>query len=104
MSGNRKNLKKGLRFAICIAFLSVWPCLDSGVSGENLNPEIKSLIGTAYLYPKSVDLIDKYGYPDTLSGTNNSIWVAYFPKGDFTIIADKNTNMIKKVLPGKQPQ
>ena len=44
------------------------------------------------------------GYPKTLNGTNNSQWVAYFPKGDFTIISDKKTDIIKKIYEGRVEQ
>jgi hypothetical protein len=50
------------------------------------------------------ELIEKYGSPKTLSGTNNGSWVAYFPKGDFTIISDERTSTINAVLLGRKPQ
>ena len=42
------------------------------------------------------------GSPETISGTNNSQWVAYFPKGNFTIVTDKKTDMIRTVYVGKR--
>lgn len=71
---------------------------------RKIDPEIKALIGTKYVYPKSFDMIEKYGNPETLPGTNNNRWVAYFPNGNFTTISDKKTSIIKRVIPGKQPQ
>ena len=62
------------------------------------------LIGKKYIIPRSTEIIERYGSPTTLPGTNNKTWVAYFPKGDFTIITDKNTNLIKQVLRGRKPQ
>ena len=50
------------------------------------------------------EMIEKYGSPQTLSGTNNSRWVAYFPKGDFTIISDDRTFTVNAVLSGRKPQ
>ena len=50
------------------------------------------------------EIIEKYGSPQTLSGTNNESWVAYFPKGDFTIISDDRTSTINAVLAGRKPQ
>ena len=50
------------------------------------------------------ELIKKYGSPQTLSGTNNGRWVAYFPKGGFTIISDERTKTINTVLSGRKPQ
>jgi hypothetical protein len=50
----------------------------------------------------SREIIKKYGSPQTLSGTNNERWVAYFPKGDFTIITDARTTTINAVLSGRE--
>jgi hypothetical protein len=44
------------------------------------------------------------GQPETLKGTNNSQWVAYFPKGDFTIVSDKKTNIVQAIYEGKVEQ
>jgi len=41
-------------------------------------------IGFKYVFPKSADFISVNGSPQTLSGTDNSTWVVYFPKGDIT--------------------
>jgi len=59
------------------------------------------LLGEKYLY---MEIIEKYGSPQTLSGTTNWRWVAYFPKGNFTIIVDTRTNTINDVLSGRKPQ
>ncbi len=48
------------------------------------------------------DQFEKIGYPQTLSGTDNNQWVAYFPKADFTIISDKETDFVKAVFVGKR--
>ncbi len=42
------------------------------------------------------------GMPKTLSGTNNSQWVAYFPKANFTIVSDKQTDIVRTVYIGKR--
>ena len=62
------------------------------------------LVGEKYLYPKSMEIIEEYGSPQTLTGTNNLRWVAYFPEGDFTIITDTRTSTINDVLSGRKPQ
>jgi hypothetical protein len=49
----------------------------------------------------SREIIKKYGSPQTLSDTNNERLVAYFPKGDFTIITDARTTTINAVLSGR---
>lgn len=63
--------------------------------------EIKNLKGEEYLYPYSFEIIKKYGQPETLKGTDNNKWIAYFPKGDFTILVNKKTDIIKNVYFGK---
>ena len=52
----------------------------------------KKYIGFKYEYPKSTDFISANGLPETLSGTDNSTWVVYFPKGDVTVILNKKTD------------
>jgi len=60
------------------------------------------LIGEIYTYPFSLEVvIEKYGSPETLSGTTNEKWIAYFPKGDFTLVSDKSDNKIVSVFEGK---
>ncbi len=66
--------------------------------------DIQSLVGVEYVYPQSLNFIENYGQPETLAGTNNSRWVAYFSKGDFTIVTDKRTNVIQTVVRGRTPQ
>ncbi len=58
-------------------------------------------IGLKYEYPKSTDFIEKYGVPETLNGTDNNVWVAYFPKGDLTVISNKKTNTFINICSGK---
>ena len=58
-------------------------------------------IGFKYEYPKSTDFIAKYGRPKTLNGTDNNKWVAYFPKGDITVVSNKKTNKFENICVGK---
>lgn len=46
---------------------------------------------------------DIIGQPETLSGTNNIYWVVYFPKGDFTLVSEKKTDVVKTVYTGRKP-
>lgn len=62
--------------------------------------EIRKLIGTEYIYPESIKIINKYGNPVTLKGTNNEKWLAYFHIGDFTAEINKKNDIIKKIYPG----
>ena len=71
---------------------------------EPLSDDIKALKGKIYIAPYALTIIDKYGWPETLLGTNNQRWVAYFEKGDFTIISTKETGKIDQVLAGKRPR
>jgi hypothetical protein len=61
----------------------------------------KKYIGLKYEYPKSTDFIAKYGMPETLSSTSNNKWVAYFPKGDFTVVSNKSSNIFENICAGK---
>ena len=97
-------LKKKWLAMVFIILIGLCAGCSNEPNSENLQTEIKNLVGTKYIYPQSMDIIKEYGSPETLSGTNNSRWVAYFPKGNFTIINDKKTDIIKKVLAGKKPQ
>jgi hypothetical protein len=72
---------------------------NSSFNREILDGNI--LVGEMNLYLKSLNIIAKYGSPETLSETNNYRWVAFFPKGDFTIITDKKRNKILRVIDGK---
>ena len=65
------------------------------------NMDENSIVEDIKLYLKSIDIIKKYGSPETLSKTNSVRWVAYFPKGDFTIITDKKSNTLLKVINGR---
>ena len=63
----------------------------------------KKYIGFKYEYPKSTDFISANGSPETLSGTDNNAWVAYFPKGDVTVISNKKTSKFENICKGKNP-
>lgn len=64
-----------------------------------LQPE--TLIGEKYLYPFSFVMIDAYGKPEPLKGTDNDYFYAYFPKGEFTMISSKKTDEIIHILDGR---
>ncbi len=63
--------------------------------------EEDSIVEEMKLYLKSIDIINKYGSPETLSVTNDDQWVAYFSKGDFTIITEKKSNILLRVIKGR---
>ncbi len=50
------------------------------------------------------DEFDVIGQPETLTGTNNQYWVVYFPKGDFTLVSEKKTDIVKTVYTGRNPK
>jgi len=64
----------------------------------------KELVGKTYAYPYSIEIIQKYGQPETLQGTNNNVWRAYFPLGKFTMIMNKANDKITDVLAGRVPK
>jgi len=104
--------KKTLPFFVLLFLLVTLSCIHNP---EIINPDPDTdtdtdtgsvpyeLLGKKYSYIYR-EIIEKYGSPQTLSGTNNSRWVAYFPKGDFTIISDDRTSTINAVLSGRKPQ
>ena len=73
----------------------------SKVSYEKLTELRSRYIGLLYEYPKSTDFIANNGYPETLDGTDNSTWVVYFPKGDITVVMNKQTNLFTNICFGK---
>jgi hypothetical protein len=75
------------------------------VSTQKLNEAIRYR-ELANLYVGKTVPYEKYeeiGKPETLSGTNNVQWVAYFPKADFTIVTDKKTDIVKTIYTGSHP-
>ncbi len=61
----------------------------------------RSLIGNQYVAPFSLEIVAKYGAPetpmDTVPNTDKNKWVEYFPKGNFTLEMDKSTSNIVEV-------
>lgn len=47
---------------------------------------------------------DNYGNPETLSGTDNNIWVTYYNDVDVTLISDKKTEKIINACVSKNPR
>jgi len=68
-------------------------------SQSKVDVKYANLIGKEYS-PKICKQLG--GKVETLQGTNNQKWIAYFPKVDITIIEDKKTFTIKKVYKGKK--
>lgn len=64
--------------------------------------KMKHLLGRKYNYKLASKLFIESGKPQTLKKTDNRKWIAYFPKGDFTIIVNKKTDIIDKVFDGKK--
>lgn len=63
---------------------------------------LKSLKGKKYLDDFSYELFMKYGPPITDEDlTDNNFWIAYFPKGDFTIIVNKENDIVVFTNRGK---
>lgn len=91
-----------MKKSIAILILAVLFCVP-GCGEDPLPDDVKALVGIEYVYPRSFEIMERYGQPETLDGTDAEVWVAYFPKGDFTIISKKGKNSrILKVSAGKQ--
>ena len=48
-----------------------------------------------------MELIEAYGSPQSLKGTNATQWIAYFPKGNFTFLINKKSNKVVYSKNGK---
>ena len=102
--------KKTLPFFVLLFLLVTLSCThnpeiinqDTGTDTDTGSVPYE-LLGKKYSYIYR-EIIEKYGSPQTLSGTTNWRWVAYFPEGDFTIITDIRTSTINDVLSGRKPQ
>lgn len=64
----------------------------------------KKYIGFKWEYPKSTDFIAEFGSPETLDGTDNNKWIVYFPKGDLTVVSNKQNNKFENICSGKNPR
>lgn len=57
-------------------------------------PNLGELMSRTWKPPFSTETIEKWGNPETLEGTNNKVWIAYFPKGNFTILSQKGDHQV----------
>ena len=48
-----------------------------------------------------VRINDNYGNPETLSGTDNNMWITYYSDVDITLVSDKKTEKIINACVGK---
>ena len=75
--------------------------------GSSSDPMIKDLkdkyVGRTYNEYVAEELMDKYGYPETLNGTDNNYWYAYFPEGNFTLVERKGSYRIIDFKKGRKP-
>jgi hypothetical protein len=75
----------------------------SHVNSSLINQLSNNYVGKRYDIDVADELYEKYGYPETLNGTNNDIWIVYYPKGNFTMYQNKGNNLITKFYSGKRP-
>ena len=80
------------------------------VSLNEPEPYRPDLIGFIYEAPLSLgepdpaeEFREKYGSPETLEGTDNTTWVVYWSKGDFTTLIKKSNMEIYSVVQGRIP-
>lgn len=111
--GSKSNSKKNLEQARLDSIAKVKAIQDSLAQIELFEQEIAAYnrtlnlrdkyIGLKYEYPKSKTFIAENGSPETLAGTNNNKWIAYFSKGDLTVVLDKKNNKFENICAGKYP-
>ena len=101
---------------LCVATLALAVCLTlaagcdtppaetPGLINRDPSLPLRSLVGTEYTEPQSTKIIAKYGDPETLPGTNDSIWIGYFPKGNITLTHMKPAGTIIRLQRGRQPR
>jgi len=106
---NKIDTKVYSSLSVTMAFIIIYQLLSSSssymersMSSSKINTS--SLIGMEYTPKNAGFLADQYGYPETLPGTNNKYWIAYFPNGDFTITSNKDTNRIISVKRGRHSE
>ena len=74
-------------------------------SNQNLIRNLNSkYIGKKYNMEIADELYEKYGAPETLNGTNNYVWIAYYPKGNFTMTESKGDYIIIGFEYGRNPR
>jgi hypothetical protein len=92
--------------SIIIIVVNILPDNGSQKSHANsslINQLSNNYIGKRYDMDVADELYEKYGYPETLNGTNNDIWIVYYPKGNFTMYQTKGNHLITKFHSGKKP-
>lgn len=68
----------------------------------DLSIEILSLPFTAYpKFPRIIIFYFKHGYPESLDGSSDTLWLGYFPRSKFTLVLDNSSYQILEVIPGK---
>jgi hypothetical protein len=79
-------------------FLTLLSFLILGCSSQQVDEKYANLVGQKY----TQEIYTKLGGSvETLPGTNNQKWIAYFPKADITIVENKQTGEIVSVTKGK---
>jgi len=104
---NIKKLKSSLITSISISFIliSLFILLNTAHNKDVKKyktehySKYEYLIGEKYTYEIAQEL---GGNVETLPGTDNKKWIAYFPKTNITIIEDKKTGIIQKVIKGRK--
>ena len=99
--------KAFLGFIALVVVISLW---NVAAEEEELEPYRTDLIGFIYEAPLSLgepdpaeEFREKYGSPETLEGTDNTTWVVYWSKGDFTTLIKKSNMEIYQVTQGTVP-
>ena len=80
------------------------PAETPGLINRDTSLPLRSLVGTEYTGPRSTKIIARYGDPETILETNDSIWIGYFPKGNITLTHMKPARTIIRLQRGRQPR
>ena len=61
----------------------------------------KKYLNFKYVFPENSDFLAENGTAKALDGTDNNYFVAYFKKGDLTVVMNKKTSRFENICPGR---
>ena len=73
---------------------------EGALAAATLADSFKTFVGKKTPY----HLWGRFGFPETLEGTNNTHWIAYLPKADVSFVSRKDTDIILYADDGKKAQ
>ena len=73
---------------------------EGALTAATLADSFKTFVGKKIPY----HLWGRFGFPETLEGTNNTHWIAYLPKAKVSFVSRKDTDIILYADDGKKTQ